>query len=145
MNASLTSIRTIVAMADMPFIVSTGTKKVDPRTRKLIRSHVMIGKNRGKSRYRQAEADPSTPADTSTDDTSAPPADGAGSSSTSPAAQVPATRLPLDLPRRVGNDMSLIRLADDTTSPAALATILRCRCRVPDSHLPVIRWGPLKE
>ncbi|KAI3061625.1 hypothetical protein CBS147353_9872 [Aspergillus niger] len=114
-----------VAMADMPFIVSTGTKKVDPRTRKLIRSHVMIGKNRGKSRYRQAEADPSTPADTSTDDTSAPPADGAGSSSTSPAAQVPATRLPLDLPRRVGNDMSLIRLADDTTSPAALATILR--------------------
>ncbi|GKZ31043.1 hypothetical protein AbraIFM66950_011009 [Aspergillus brasiliensis] len=112
-----------VDMADMPFIVSTGTKKVDPRTRKLIRSHVMIGKNRGKSRYRQAEADPSTPADASPDETSAP-ADEA-SLALSPAAQVPATRWPAHLPRRVGNDMSFIRLADDTTSPAALATILR--------------------
>ncbi|PWY66748.1 hypothetical protein BO70DRAFT_374676 [Aspergillus heteromorphus CBS 117.55] len=37
----------------MPFIISTGTKKVDPHTRKLIRSHVTRGKNRGKARVEQ--------------------------------------------------------------------------------------------
>ncbi|KAE8149574.1 hypothetical protein BDV25DRAFT_156084 [Aspergillus avenaceus] len=35
---------------DLPIILSTGGKKCDPDTRKLIRSHVMLGKNRGKSR-----------------------------------------------------------------------------------------------
>ncbi|RAL00038.1 uncharacterized protein BO80DRAFT_409292 [Aspergillus ibericus CBS 121593] len=102
-----------VATADMPFIVSTNTKKVDPHTRKLIRSHVMIGKNRGKSRYRQAE-DRSKPDDSSTDDAVA-----------SPPLPPRATRAAPDLPRRIGNDLSWIQLADDSASPAALATILR--------------------
>ncbi|PYH91162.1 hypothetical protein BO71DRAFT_56248 [Aspergillus ellipticus CBS 707.79] len=85
----------------MPFIVSTSTQKVDPRTRKLIRSHVMIGKNRGKSRL-----------DGSAD------ADGAGE-------RPPRLLLPPVVPRRVGNDMSLIRVADETTSAAALSLIFR--------------------
>ncbi|GFN20940.1 hypothetical protein AtubIFM55763_001053 [Aspergillus tubingensis] len=128
--------QSVVSMADMPFIVSTGTKKVDPRTRKLIRSHVMIGKNRGKSRYRQAGADPSTPADACTDDTSAPPAD-AVDLPLLPSTQVSATRAASDLPRRVGNDMSFVRLADDTTSPAALATILRFTERAKTEFYPL--------
>lgn len=37
-------------LASLPFIVSTDTRKADPKTRKLIRSHVMQGKNRVKVR-----------------------------------------------------------------------------------------------
>jgi hypothetical protein len=38
----------------MPFIIITGVKNSDPDTRKIIRSHVMMGKNRGKPRPRKA-------------------------------------------------------------------------------------------
>lgn len=38
-----------------PFIVSTSLDKPDPMTRKFIRSHVMRGKNAGKSRRRQGQ------------------------------------------------------------------------------------------
>lgn len=34
--------------AGMPFVNSTSIDKADPETRKLIRSHCMLGKNRGK-------------------------------------------------------------------------------------------------
>jgi hypothetical protein len=37
---------------NMPFIVSTDKREVDPETRKLIRSHVMRGKNRIKIRQK---------------------------------------------------------------------------------------------
>jgi hypothetical protein len=42
--------------ADLHFIVSTNTQKADPETRKLIRSHVMQGKNRMKSRRRPRDS-----------------------------------------------------------------------------------------
>ncbi|PYI03947.1 hypothetical protein BO78DRAFT_373950 [Aspergillus sclerotiicarbonarius CBS 121057] len=123
--ASMPPAQRSVATADMPFIVSTNTKKVDPHTRKLIRSHVMIGKNRGKSRYRQAgEGDLPRPADASTDDAVA-----------SPPPQT--TRAAPDLPRRIGNDLSMIQLADDSASPAALATILRFTERAKTEFYPL--------
>ncbi|KAE9372500.1 hypothetical protein N431DRAFT_466744 [Stipitochalara longipes BDJ] len=41
-------------LANRQFIVSTGLKKTDPETRKLIRSHVMLGKNRRKNQNNHA-------------------------------------------------------------------------------------------
>jgi hypothetical protein len=37
----------------LPFIVSTGAVTEDSQVRKLIRSHVMMGKNKGKTRHRR--------------------------------------------------------------------------------------------
>ncbi|CZR65804.1 uncharacterized protein PAC_15704 [Phialocephala subalpina] len=41
---------TLLTSSGIHFIVSTDVKKADPETRKLIRSHVMLGKNRLKAR-----------------------------------------------------------------------------------------------
>jgi hypothetical protein len=97
----------------MPFILATGTGKADSDTRKLIRRHVMIGKNRGKKR---------------------PPNPEQGSTRSATGVKLGKKRdilpAPLgthrDIPRRVGSELSLIQFAD-AIDPSAVSTILECR------------------
>ena len=80
-----------------PFIISDGAKKTDPQTRKLIRSFVMRGKNRGKNRQSKPE-DPDT------------------------AARVAR----LIICRKVGTDMGFFPFAD-TIAPKVAAEALNCK------------------
>ena len=98
------------SLAELPFVVSTGTGKEDAAIRKLIRSHVMLGKNKGKPRPTkckkvlpwEAVLVPIPAEDTS-------------------ALQESVSVVP----KRVGSDWSFIQLADEI-EPIALAEILEC-------------------
>ncbi|OTB07647.1 hypothetical protein M426DRAFT_268086 [Hypoxylon sp. CI-4A] len=96
----------------IPFIVSTGTNKPGPEMRKFIRSHVMIGKNRGKTlrpKYEKVVKSKSTRN-----------ADGKTLSSADIAENSPAVAYApvLPIPRKVGSELSLIRFADNIEEPA---------------------------
>lgn len=55
----------MTCQGSMPFIVSTCVKDTkDPKTRKLIRRHVMLGKNSGKTRRYKPETLPASEGDT---------------------------------------------------------------------------------
>ncbi|KAI0385753.1 hypothetical protein F5Y04DRAFT_244576 [Hypomontagnella monticulosa] len=95
---------------DLAFIVSTSTKKPDPELRKFIRSHVMIGKNRGRTlrpRYNKI-ADSDSPIDPSQSNLNQvqdqEEDESARSSSTARSLSV--------IPRRVGSDLSFVQFAD---------------------------------
>ena len=101
---------TFPSQAEIPFILTTGGQKSDPATRKLIRSHVMLGKNKGKPRPSKRRKQ--QPWDT------VPPWDSVeGMSSIHDHIAA--------IPRRVGSDWSFTQLADEI-EPAALADILKC-------------------
>ncbi|OTB11599.1 hypothetical protein K445DRAFT_321979 [Daldinia sp. EC12] len=105
----------------MPFIVSTSTKKPDPELRKLIRSHVMMGKNRGKilrPNYRKA-------GESSSPEESHDSRSRARSSLEKEAYDDDEliTLTPVVVPRRVGGDLSFIRFAD-TIEDSSVAVIL---------------------
>ncbi|KAI1080350.1 hypothetical protein F5B20DRAFT_540274 [Whalleya microplaca] len=96
----------------MPFIVSTDAKKTDPAMRKLIRTHVMIGKNRGRtlpSRTRKP-----TQLWAKVNRTSTEGSDESADSFT--------TKSSLVVPSRVGTDVSFIQFAD-TVEPSSIAVI----------------------
>jgi hypothetical protein len=96
----------------MPFIVSTGGKKDDPEMRKLIRSHVMLGKNRGKSRPAKRKEPPAW---------EVVPAWGA---SDGPSAMIQVSHSVI--PSRVGSDWSFTQFAD-TIEPSTIADIVMCK------------------
>ena len=100
--------------AEMPFVVSTVPGKDDPQKRKLIRRHVMLGKNKGKSRPTTIRKPLPWEVVLELDSI-----DLEGSSpirnSTFPA-----------IPRRVGTDWSFTELAGEI-EPSALADILHCK------------------
>jgi hypothetical protein len=105
--------------AGLPFIVSTGSGKADPDMRKLIRSHVMLGKNLGKSPARRkglARSD-----------------DCAGEVTIGVATRLPLAPVSLSIPPKVGSDVSLIKLAD-VVDPTMFADI--CHCMYQDSYCP---------
>ncbi|KAF6233984.1 hypothetical protein HO173_007814 [Letharia columbiana] len=96
----------------MPFVVSTSVEKPDPEVRKLIRSHVMLGKNQGKtrcSRRREASnvADKSSP----NEDLGAPSASFITASHSV-------------IPPKIGSDLSTIRFAD-AVEPSKVEFVLR--------------------
>ncbi|OAG45530.1 hypothetical protein AYO21_00166 [Fonsecaea monophora] len=94
----------------MPFIVSAGTtKKNDAQTRKLIRSHVMLGKNLGKSRRARPK------------DTLPWEAEPAWDSSTG--GKVPIQQSSSIIPKKVGSEWSFTQLADEI-EPSAITDIL---------------------
>ncbi|RDW84448.1 hypothetical protein BP6252_02038 [Coleophoma cylindrospora] len=99
-----------------PFIVSTGMEKVDSKTRRLIRSHVMLGKNVGKSQPAKRRS-PKDPPKKSGDIVSSNdgPEDPLG-------VLVRTSRS--SIPNRVGSDLSFIQFAD-TVQPATLADLLK--------------------
>jgi hypothetical protein len=94
----------------MPFILSTGKQKGDAATRKLIRSHVMLGKNKGKPRPSKR--------------TRLLPWETVPAWSSSENVSVVQGQFSV-VPKRVGSDWSFIQLADEI-EPAALAEILKC-------------------
>ncbi|KUI67266.1 hypothetical protein VM1G_02891 [Cytospora mali] len=92
------------AIADrsgLHFIVSTDRRKLDTGTRKLIRSHVMKGKNKGKTRHRDC-ADPKPP----TTDRTQHEQDDRGLS-------IIVNQGHNDVPRNIGSDLAFFPLADD--------------------------------
>ncbi|KAI1771129.1 hypothetical protein F4818DRAFT_213531 [Hypoxylon cercidicola] len=119
------------ATAELPFLVSTGIEKPDPKLRKLIRSHVMIGKNRGKTRSagkKRQEAiegvpssDPHTLAvdasDTLDTDEALAPSTVAATAASQPV-------LTLTIPRKFGSDMASMRFPD-AVEPGTVEVVLK--------------------
>ncbi|OAP63908.1 hypothetical protein AYL99_03135 [Fonsecaea erecta] len=99
--------------AGLTFIITAGvSKKDDPQTRKLIRSHVMRGKNLGKSRRARPTDGPQTPLpwDAEVWDPSE-----RGQVTTAPSSSI--------IPKKVGSEWSFTQLAAEI-EPAAIADIL---------------------
>ncbi|KAM7187329.1 hypothetical protein V8F33_011319 [Rhypophila sp. PSN 637] len=131
----------------MPFIVSTGppgVKQIDKRTRKLIRSHVMIGRNLGstlpkraskttdsseaRTRDSQAQSEPDQRKSTKDKRSSKNPSSVARQLSE---AQIAEARVVFGIlstthiPSKVGTDLSLIQFADKTVEPSTALVVLR--------------------
>ncbi|KAM7211315.1 hypothetical protein V8F06_013293 [Rhypophila decipiens] len=132
----------------MPFIVSTGlpgAKQIDKRTRKLIRSYVMIGRNLGRALPKRASK--------TTDSSEARTRDSQAQSETDQHKCTKAKRscktrrsvarqrseaqtalartvfgilLTSHIPSKVGTDLSLIQFADRTVEPSTVLVVLRC-------------------
>ncbi|RYP02083.1 hypothetical protein DL764_005964 [Monosporascus ibericus] len=101
--------------AMMSFVVSTGVEKPDPELRKFIRSHVMLGKNRGKTlrpRRREPKAIPVGDSSPSSEGDTREPSCPSLSASHS------------IIPRKVGSDLATARFAD-TVEPYAVEVVLR--------------------
>ena len=97
----------------MPFLISTGVEKPNPEARKLIRSHVMLGRNQGKTlRFRRRQARES--ADKSS------PGEEFGESSGSLIAASQSVILP-----KIGSDLTTVRFAD-AVEPYMIEIILQC-------------------
>ena len=114
----------------LQFLVSTGVEKPSLQTRKLIRSHVMLGKNLGKTfppRRRQSKKAqdmsssdlPSESTSNSDEELLQPSASSAISS------HLP---LPVTFPRKLGSDVSTICFAD-ATDPVMVEVVLQCELR----------------
>ncbi|KAH8660057.1 hypothetical protein BX600DRAFT_467145 [Xylariales sp. PMI_506] len=89
------------------FVVSTATsKKPDPATRKLIRSHVMLGKNRGKARHGRSSV-------------TRPLQDGVDSSDGTLFSKPQS----LSIPRKIGSDLAFTPLPSQVEPRAALEAI----------------------
>ena len=99
-----TELNTVNFAGGFLFIISTGVKNEDPATRKMVRSHAMIGKNRGKSR-------------------SVPQKPHMINQTTNPQADPDAAFV---IPRKVGSDLSLIRFAD-SVDPTLVEVVLKCK------------------
>ena len=102
---------TLAPYTEMPFILSTGRQKGDAETRKLIRSHVMLGKNKGKPRPTKRK--PSSASET-------------WSAQTSAEDVFIVQEYFSIVPNRVGSDWSFTHLADEI-EPATLANVLKCK------------------
>jgi hypothetical protein len=117
-----------------PFIVSTGIEKADSETRKLIRSHVMLGKNLGKSRYVKCRKPQNTPKDSGGIVISN---EGPGEPSDT-LIKTPHTTIP----NRVGSDVSFVEFAD-TIPPSPLADLLKCKLiAIIKLSLYYVQWSP---
>ncbi|MCJ1281112.1 hypothetical protein MMC26_000430 [Xylographa opegraphella] len=96
------------------FVVSTDAKKPNPELRKFIRSHCMLGKNRGKTLPLRKKKPRRT------QDASNPSESPASSTTTTVSRHI----LPVTVPRKFGSDLSTIRFAD-AVEPAAVEVVLQ--------------------
>ncbi|KAK0609692.1 hypothetical protein B0T17DRAFT_566229 [Bombardia bombarda] len=104
----------------LPFIVSTSVGKTDQDTRKLIRSHVMRGKNLGKSRPAKERSraprygrDHGPKGEDNSRDKGQPPA-------------ALTTTFHSRIPPKVGSDYSLQRFVE-TIEPSVVAEVMQCK------------------
>ena len=88
------------ATTDLHFVVSTDAEKQTPELRKLIRSHCMLGKNRGKT---------------------LPQRKGKSRTTTAASRQL----LPATVPRKFGSDLSPVPFAD-AVEPSVVEVVLHC-------------------
>jgi hypothetical protein len=102
-GSSSVEVRTHVKLSlpDRPFIGFTGAKKTDPETRRLIRSHVMLGKNCKSNRHGKA---------------------GVTESDDQPASAYPV--IPA-IPRRIGSDLTFTTFPDKIDALAAVEALKR--------------------
>ncbi|KAI1452420.1 hypothetical protein F4805DRAFT_30156 [Annulohypoxylon moriforme] len=104
-------------VSGMPFVVSTSLEKPDPNLRKFIRKHVMMGKNRGKTRPTKKREkkvlDLSEVANPAIHLTKPPAASNVS---------LIVTRRPI--PPRVGSELSTVHFADDVNL-STVAVVLR--------------------
>lgn len=89
-------------LVSLPFVVTTSVEKPDLEVRKLIRSHVMLGKNLGKIMRRRPGKQKQ---------------------------HVDAGQRLGNIPPKVGSDLSTIRLAD-AVEPYKIDVILRCKSQL---------------
>lgn len=100
-------------------MVSTGMEKANPELRKLIRSHVMQGKNRGKT-LPQRKRKPKRMQDVSAlSSRDLNPGASSAASTTSPPAPA------ISVSRKLGSDLSGFSWAD-AVEPRAVEVVLRC-------------------
>ena len=112
----LTCLSSYAATAGLHFVVSTDVKKANPELRKIIRSHCMLGKNRGKTLpHRKKKLERSQ-------DASTPSESPASSTTTTVSRRI----LPVTVPRKFGSDLSTVRFAD-SVELGAVEVVLRCR------------------
>lgn len=97
----------------MPFIVSTTVKKTDAKTRKLIRSHVMLGKNRRKYPHSKPHESASETNESTSPEDSTLPFD----------EMVVAPKSVI--PTRIGSDLSFVQFADNM-EPYMVANVMKC-------------------
>lgn len=105
------------------FVVSTRADKFNPQMRKLIRSHVMLGKNRGKTikrgtRNRGAEVQ-------AVDLLPPSPVRSVETSSVTPESESDVTPV-LAAPRKFGSEFSTIQFADHL-EPGTIDVVLQCK------------------
>jgi hypothetical protein len=118
-------------------MVTTGVEKFNPESRKLIRSHIMMGKNLGKTRplrkrrelngvVREEVSSSSSSSDTlSPDGCQVGPSPSASSSSTTASESHPVLQSPATIPRKFGSDASTICFAD-AVKPGTVEVVLQC-------------------
>lgn len=108
----------------MPFILSTGTEKPGPTVRRSIRSHVMMGKNRGKTRSNKKsrpKARVTLPAEEEDHDLELSDQSDATSKSLSLSPVGPVV-----VPRKLVPDVTTFRLAS-SAEPHLVHGVLRCK------------------
>lgn len=114
----------------MPFIVSTGTKKPDPESRKLIRSHVMLGKNRGRTLRPRPNKIIELSGTEDSNEGSSSLGEHVGGSLVEESLSI--------IPRKVGSDLSFIQFAD-TIEESTVAVILQCKPHLlDDPHFAIL-------
>ncbi len=101
-----------MAAAGLHFLVSTDVTKPGPELRKFIRSHVMLGKNRGKTHPTRKKDATGTVQDGPSSGADAPPTD-------TPLAS------PATVPRNVCSTLSTLPLAE-AIDPGAVDIVLQC-------------------
>jgi hypothetical protein len=112
------------------FVVSNGVEKPDPELRKLIRSHVMLGKNQGKKLPpRKRKTKTVEELSCSSFDRLLPPASDPNEShvsSSTPSATTahPEPVLAVTIPRKLGSGMSTISFAD-SLEPGTIEVVLQ--------------------
>lgn len=108
-----------VTTTRLHFVVSTDVEKPNPNLRKFIRSHCMLGKNRGKTlppRKRKVDR-------TRTQDASTSPASPAAYTTTTASRHIQTS--PVTVPRKFGSNLSTVRFADQVEQ-GAVEVVLRC-------------------
>lgn len=107
---------------DMPFIVSTDLDKATQDTRKLIRSHVMVGKNRrrplGTTRKRRKPVASTKEPPVATEKRALP--------ACKATASLQESHFQHSIPQKVGSELSLIQFAD-AVGPLTVAVVMRCK------------------
>ena len=132
-------------------MVKTGVDQFTPEDRKLIRSHVMKGKNLGKIRPPRSRADlnvvdwrqDASSSSSNGADTASLDGGREGSSSTTPISECSSVvRSPATVPRKFGSVASAICFAD-SVMPATVEVVLRCEQLIPFVHLIVVETTKL--
>lgn len=122
-------------LAGLHFVISTGVvEKPDPELRKLIRSHVMLGKNRGKKAPHRKGGPKRVPdvssacSDALPTSTSGPDGEAlVGPSTSHPTSTSRHPVLPVVVvPSKFGSASSTIQFADASIEPGAVDIVLQC-------------------